>query len=517
MIGEMVDSFVSVFSPARAAQRAHARQIFRKISQRAYEAARVDRTTSAWTTNSTSADRALYGEAERVRNRVRDLVRNDCYARGALDAIVHNVVGCGIVPKPALEDFDRSAQILDKWNVWCESADVTTRLHFYEMQALTLRECIETGETLLNKVLLPTGALGEVPLALELIESERIATETDVFYGRQDKATGNQIRRGVEVDSAGKPVAYWLYPVNPNDLGYGYGQAERIDADRVLHLYRQERIGQTRGVSWLAPLVLRCRDLGMYMENELQASAVAACFSVAIKTVDSGASWAGLNTPDGEESTDGNSDRLERLQPGGVSHLFPNEDISVIDPSRPNSNADPWITLMLRSMAVGCGISYELISRDFSKTTYSSSRASSLEDQRRFQTLQKWLIWKLCQPVYRLWFRQAVLAKESGAPGFDMFPTLSEYIEAPEVWTKCNWRAPGWAWVDPLKEVQAAELEVKNGFRSRGDIIEAAGGDLRETFTELAEEQELADELGLTLGEPQEKVNEPQEGQPAAA
>jgi lambda family phage portal protein len=503
MIGELLDSAISVFAPAYAARRVQARRTYKNVSKRAYEAARMDRTTAPWVANSQSADRALYGEADRVRNRVRDLMRNNAYARGVRDALVANVVGCGIVPKPAIEDeTDRNANILAKWNEWCEVADITGRLHFYEMQALAVSELCDAGEMLVNKVLSgPDDELGGVPLALEMIESERIATETDVYPSRTSAASGNQVRRGIEVDRTGRPVAYWLYPTSPNDLGYSFTDAERIDGERIIHLFRQERIGQTRGISWLAPAVLRLRDLDMYLENELQASAVAACFSVVVKTVDSGASWGGLNTPDGEDSTDGNSDRYERVQPGVVSHLMPGEDISVVNPLRPNASADAFLATMLRSIAVASGLSYELVSRDYSRTNYSSSRASSLEDQRRFRPLQKFLIWRLCQPVYRLWFRQAVLAREAGYRGFEAFPSLTEYIQDPEGWTKCNWRAPGWDWVDPLKEVQAAALEVEQGFRSRGDIVESGGGDITEVFTELAEENELAESLDLQLGD----------------
>jgi lambda family phage portal protein len=162
---------------------------------------------------------------------------------------------------------------------------------------------------------------------------------------------------------------------------------------------------------------------------------------------------------------------------------------------------------MLRSISVATGLSYELVSRDYSRTNYSSSRASSLEDQRRFRPLQKFLIWRFCQPVYRLWFQQCCLAHDAGLPSFDMFPSFTEMVVDPDYWTRCNWRAPGWDWVDPMKEVQAAALEVKEGFRSRGDIVEASGGDLRETFVELAAENKLAEQLGLSLGDQQAAVN----------
>lgn len=482
-----------------------ARRVYQAQSKRAYEAARQDRTTSAWLANSQSADRALYGEAERVRNRVRDLVRNNSYARGALDAIVANVVGCGISPKPAIKDDQaRSDAILDKWNEWCERSDITGRLHFYEMQALVLREMVEAGEVILNKVMQPTDPLG-VPFALEMIESERIASETEVWAYKRNRANAeNQIRRGVEVErSTGRAVAYYLYRDHPNDLAGTVAEAERVPADNLLHIYRQERVGQTRGISWLAPAVLRLRDLEMYLENELQASAVAACFSVVVKTVDSGASWGGLETPSGGDSTDSNGDRFERLQPGMVSHLMPNEDIQVVNPMRPNASADAFLATMLRSISVATGLSYELVSRDYSRTNYSSNRASALEDQRRFRPLQKMLIWKLCQPVYRAWFAQCCLAADAGMDGYEAFPSFTEYLADPGYWTKCTWRPPGWAWVDPLKEVNAAVVAINNQLRSRQDVIEEGnGGDVREVFRELAQEEALAEELDIELGDP---------------
>lgn len=504
MIGELVDSFVSVFSPRRAFDRARARQAYNVVSKRAYEAARVDRTTTAWNAQNQSADRALMGEAERVRDRARDLVRNNAYARGALDAIVSNVVGCGIVPKPATDSATDNDLIQEAWNRWCEVADVTGRLHFYEMQALACREMVESGEAIVHYV----SDLDETrpcPFALEMIESERISTESDVYKRQRE---GNQVRRGVELDATGKPVAYWLWNASPNGFFYEQAAPERREARDYLHIYRQERIGQTRGVSWLAPAVLWLKDLGMYVENELQASAVASCFGVVVKTIDGGDSFGGMATPTDGETTDTDGNRLERIQPGLVTHLMPGEDIECINPGRPNAAADPWISLILRSIAVAMGISYELVSRDYSRTNYSSNRASALEDRRRFKPMQKFLVWHLCQPVYREFFASCVLARVKG------FPDETEFLSNQAYWLKCNWRTPGWEWVDPLKEIQAAALAVKEKFTSRGDVIESAGDDLRETWKELAAENKLAEELDLdltpelTLIEANSKINE---------
>jgi lambda family phage portal protein len=491
MIGEWFDSMVSIFAPATAARMAHARTIYKATSQRSYDAARQDRSNSSWVTSNKSADAALLGQGERVRDRARDLIRNNAYARGALDAIVANVVGCGIIPRPALDDDEQNRKISAAWDQWCEHADSTGRLHFTEIQSLACREMVESGECLVHYVS-DNDPFRVCPLALELIESERISSERDSAMLIKRARTGNEIRRGVELDSSGKAVGYWLYPTSPNGIYSIITQAERLDARDALHLFRLERIGQTRGVSWLAPAILWLRDLGIYVENELQASAVASCFSVVIKTVDGGESWGGLAGESGAENNDTNGNRFERLEPAQVAHLMPGEDIEIVNPSRPNGNADPWIALILRSIAVAMGISYELVSRDYSRTNYSSNRASALEDRRRFRPMQNFLIWHLCQPVYKEFFASCVMNNVDG------FPSMAEFVDDPRKWLKCNWRTPGWEWVDPLKEVQAATMAVEELFMSHGDVIESSfGGDLRETWGELEKEEELRKKLKL--------------------
>lgn len=499
MLGELIDKAVAVFAPATAARRAYARGVYRRVSKRAYDAAKRDRTNSSWRTSNQSADRALSGEADVVRQRARDLIRNNAYARGALDAIVANVIGCGITPRPALEDDARNAAILKAWNKWCEESDVTGRLHFYEMQALALREMVESGECLMH-YMADDSPRRRSPFCLEMVEADRIASETDTFIRRGNQNSNNEIRRGVELDRKGKAVAYWLYPSHPDGTQYMYPSPERIEAEKLLHIYRQERIGQTRGVSWLAPAVMWLRDLGMYVDNELQASAVASCLTAVIKTVDGGASWGGLAASAGESSADTAGNRFEHFEPGQVAHLMPGEDIEIINPARPNANADAWISLILRSIAVAMGVSYELVSRDYSRTNYSSNRASALEDRRRFRPVQRFFIWHVCQPVYRQFFEWGVQASEAGRPGFEAFPSTTEFIANQDEWLRCAWRPPGWEWVDPVKEANASKIEVENGFRSRGDVIESAGGDLREVFAELAQEKALAESLGLKFG-----------------
>ena len=508
MIGEVIDKMVGTLSPAWGAKRIHARRVFEQITQRTYDAAKQDRRTGSWHTSNQSADLSLLSNADLIRSRVRDLVRNNAYAAGILRTIVRNVVGNGIKPQAMVsigstrrrdtpdDKFNKAAELL--WNRWQKRADITGRMSFYEIQRLALREVHEAGEILIHFVRSEDRSR-PLPLALELIEADRLAGDA-VFPRNRNTETGNEIRRGVEINAAGEPVAYWLYPVHPNDLNTLATRPVRMDASEFIHLFKSDRVGQTRGISTFAPIVRWLKDLHFYLENELQSSAVASCFSVAIKTVDGGAGGGLVDTND-DDSTDTDGNQFEYIQPGMVARLLPGEDIEVINPIRQNSSSEAWINLMIRSMAVGVGLSFERLSRDYSKTNFSSNRASDLEDRREFRPEQDWLITHLCEPVWNRFITSAVLEGADGFPGEGAF--LGDF----DKWTTSSWQPPGWEWVDPQKEAKASEIALGSNLTTLKDELGKRGKDLRETLEQKAREKTMMDELGLT---PEPEADKPE-------
>jgi lambda family phage portal protein len=198
-------------------------------------------------------------------------------------------------------------------------------------------------------------------------------------------------------------------------------------------------------MSWL-------RDLGVYVDNEIQASAVAACFGVAVTTT--GKAGTGLMPSTDSESTDDNGNQFEYLEPAMVVRLQPGESVESINPGRPNSASEPWINLMLRGIAVGTGLSYEIVARDYSKTNYSSSRTSQLEDRRRFRRWQKYIVGHMCQPIWDRFNDQAATA------GVDQFPSMTEILDERKRATAVEWQTPAWEWVDPQSEQASADAAL---------------------------------------------------------
>ncbi|WP_417850167.1 phage portal protein [Thalassoglobus sp.] len=485
MIGRAIDSIVGVISPAAGARRAHAREVMRKVSQRSYDAARKDRRLSSWRTQNRSADLEMLADVDTVRARSRDLVRNNPYARGILRAQIRNIVCTGIVPQAQveLESEEQSdlfnEKVEDLFRRFNEEADITGRLTFYEMQQAIISERWEAGEILVRFVRVDDRA-SAIPLKLELIEADRLAGD-HLFPRGMNKETGNEVRRGIEIDSNGKPVAYWIYKTHPNDLNTRQLKAERYPADDFLPLFKPTRVGQTRGFPELGTVVTWIKGVDRYLATELEASEVASCFTVAIKTTGGGAD-GGLLPSSGGASEDTRGNSFEHIEPATVARLFPGEDISVINPSRNHSDSGEWIALMQRSIGVGTGLSYERLTRDYSKTSYSSNRAGDLEDRREFRIEQQWLIGHFCREV---WLRFMAAAVSSS---IDWMPDEMQFIAEFDKWTAHYWQPPGWEWVDPKKESDASSNSISSFQSTLRDEIAKKGGDWRGVLKQRAKE-----------------------------
>ena len=411
------------------------------------------------------------------------LVRDNAYAWGVVDTIVSSVVGTGIRTESATDNDELNIRRDAAFESWAQNCDVNESIDWHSFQSLAQREICEAGEVLVHFVT-DQNPRRRVPFALELIEADRLASDIDSMRVMAD---GSRIVRGIEIDALGKAIAYHVYPQHPDD-SVGRQTPVRIPAKEIKHLFRRERVGQSRGVTWFAPVVSWLRDLGIYLENEMVASAVSSCFTAAIK---SKSPVSLLNAAANQDAVDANSNTYDNIQPGSIMHLAPDEDIVFGSPGRPNSAAEPWINLILRGIAVGTGLSYETVSRDYSKTNYSSNRASQLEDRRRFRQWQQYLIHQLCEPVWQRFVEAASLAD------LQDFPTVSELLDDPKNASPAKHLATGWEWVDPVKEQKASEASINANQSTLRDELAKKGLNWKDIITQRAKELEALRDMGL--------------------
>lgn len=446
---------------------------------RHYMAASKSGPNKSWIPTSKTADNILAMDRTLIVARARDLVRNSSHVAGAIQKIVNNTVFTGIHPQAQIREkntgtlLSNQADLLEtQWEAWASVVD------YYGLQRLALRHLLVDGEVLaLMSIDDSLKESGVCPLRVELLEAEYL----DETQDRESIQGQNRIKGGIEFNSRGIPIAYYIRNQHPGDVGIYQADSRRISAEWVIHLYEPERASQSRGTSRLAPVVMEMRDFAEYQSSERIAARLAAAFGVFVESPYPEHQYTNPVMGDTESEL---SDAIPKyLESGRIDVLPPGMKISVAENKRPGSNYDAFSRTSLRGASAGTGLSYETFSNDYSTATYSSARAATLEERRGYRVLQSILNAKMNGPVWRAWCK---------------YLNASALYPVPES-VPVQWQSPGWPWVDPAKDAKAAELELSLGITTRRKLAAERGMDWDEIIQELAAEQAKIDELGLNI------------------
>ena len=456
-----------------------------------YDAAGTGRRLQTWVPTNDSANAILFQDAALLRSRSRDMARKNAYAANGIEAIVANTVGTGIKPQSKAMDADIRKTIQERWLEWTDEADSAGLTDFYGLQALICRAMVEGGECFVRlRVRRPEDGLS-VPLQLQTLEAEHLDASNN-----KPLANGNFIRGGIEFNGLGQRVAYHLYREHPGDAAL-FGTAKetvRVPAEEVLHIFKLQRPGQIRGEPWLGRVLLKLYELDQYDDAELVRKKTAAMFAGFITKNDPDTPFMGEGNPDDKGAAQAG------LEPGTLQLLEPGEDVKFSEPGDVGGSYEAFFRQQLRMIAVGLGITYEQLTSDLTGVNYSSIRAGLIEFRRRCTMLQhQVLVYQLCRPVWQRWLELAVL---SGAIPIN----LGDFQKNRRAYLAAKWIPQGWDWVDPLKDQQAEQLAVRNGFKSRSEVVSELGYDAEEIDAEIAADNERADSLGLILDSDPRKV-----------
>lgn len=469
-----IDRAIAYVAPARGAARAQARIAMGAML--AYEAARQGRRTDGWTTIGSSADSEITAAMALVRDRARDLVRNNPHAAKALAVNVSNKIGTGIMLQPDGRNARKNERIGLKWKRWIDECELSGRLDLYGVQSLSERSRSEAGESLVRFYSTATRYPGDPGFRLRVLEGDFIDSSKETPF-----ENGKVTRAGIEYDQ-GVPTAYWLYDAHPGDSGLiatrRLGQSTRVDAADVLHYFKPLRPGQTRGISDFAPVVLRLRALDDYDDAEVTRKRVAACLA-AFVTTPAGLPASSL-APVSTGSATGKAE--EEFRPGLISYLKPGEGVQVADP-KPSGDYADFMSVQLHAIAAGLGIPYELLTGDLSEVNYSSLRGG-LVQYRAMVEADQWQVTipQLCRPIWRRFLRE--LANEDAS--------IDE--ETPATYTP-----PRFGLLDPAKEVPSMIEAIQGGVMTWPETVRREGYDPNEQLAEIAAWQKRLDELGVVI------------------
>lgn len=459
---------------------------FRKrnaTSKRRYDGSAVGRLFADFMVSQKSADANIRHDLVTLRNRSRDLSRNNEYCKRYFRTLRQNVVGDrGVtlqVKALGLDgrlDMSGNDIIETAWKNWtkAENCTVTGTMTFRDCQNVFIESLARDGEVLLRKVRYNN----DHGFAIQFLEPDHLDEKKN-----ERLPNGNFIRMGVEMDRFRKPVAYHILTEHPGDIEYASAvrRTERVPADSIIHVYDPDRAEQTRGVPWTSVAISALQMLHGYREAELVAARTAAS-KMGFFTSPTGDGFA----PDDLEDS---VVPIMEAEPGTLHQLPQGVNFVPWDPAHPTSAFEAFERSILRGIASGLGISYHTLANDLTMTSYSSIRQGALEDRDFYRGLQRMMIEHFVMPIYAEWLNSAMTYGSVVIPlrRFDKFYDASSF------------QPRGFSWVDPQKEISAHVTALQNGLISMQDVQNNYGRDVEETFSQIARDKQMAEEFGLTL------------------
>ncbi|MBS7789267.1 phage portal protein [Roseococcus sp. SDR] len=438
---------------------------------RAYDAAKPSRATKSWRAPSTSARTEDAPALRTLRDRSRDLGRNNPWAKTALLKLPAHIVGTGVVPR-TVDGAERTRnRALSAWRGFAEECDAESDLGHEAQQALAIRTVVESGEAL---VLWDVDRRRAGGWATRVLEPDYL----DERFNEVSRNGSGRIIGGIELSARGERVAYHLFREHPGDMYpmlNRLSERVRVPAEFVDHIFHKVRPGQLRGIPWMAASMLGLRDMSDYIEAERWRKKITAALAAFVTTQGTPAT-SGLGAVRTETSATGEQRGIEKIAPGTIKRLLPGESVTFSSPPA-DQGLDAYLRWELYAICAGLGLPYAELTGDLSNANYSSMRAGKLEF---WNLLDAWQ-WLMVEPMLlkRAWRR---VQATSGVPGM-----------------ACEWGFPKRHWVDPVKDVTAEIRAIRAGLTSSPEAIGSRGYDWRRTLAEQAEYKAAADAAGLVL------------------
>ena len=463
-----------------------------------YDAAGRGRRMAGWTPPATGPNSAMNG-SQLLRDRAEDSVRNDWAAESTIQKWGTALIGIGITPRfKRITNTARRKQISDLFSRFAQEIDADGVANYYAQQTLVVRTWLASGECFVRMRSRFSDEGLTVPMQVQVLDPAMVPLlDADTWQGLP---TGNYIRSGVEFNKRGKRVAYWVYKQHPHDTMTVSAQANdyvRVAASEMAHIFEQKRPGQIRGVSSLATVLAKLREIGDYEDAVLVRQKLANLFVAFIKrslpsldpTDPMYGALTGMALEQGGaqvgDLSDVQSPPLMPMAPGLMQELEDGQDITFANPPEAGTNYSDYMRTSHLGSAAGAGLPYELYSGDIVNVSDRTLRVI-INEFRRFAEQRQWqiVIPMYCQRVIDWFTDAAVLA---GAINLAEADDVRRVEHAPH----------GWTYIHPVQDPQGKALEVTNGFRSRSSVITEKGDDPVEVDEERLADQQREEDLGI--------------------
>lgn len=501
-------------------------------------ASRMEKQIAGWQPPLQSADLDMLPDKDMLDARARDLGRNDGYVQGGAQIHKDSIVGAFYMlnSKPSWKVLGKDEawaeafqqEVEQKFTLWAESpqnwVDASRQNDFTSLIRLAVGVTVFGGEVLAT-VEWPKQQRREFNTAIQMIDPDRLSTPHTMQHDAN-------IRGGIKKDTYGAPISAFIRTRHPADYHFPYGRLgmeqwwkevpwrKPWGRAQVLYFREQKRVDQTRAVSDMAAGLREIAITRKFRDVTLQKAVLAATYAATIESelpaqavyeqlgAGSGSSSYGSGTVDYAneflEAVNEYVGASKNMLIDGVKipHLFPGTKLNFQNAGAPQGVGQEFEQSLLRYVAVSLGVSYEELSKDYTKTNYSSARAAMMNTWKFMQSRKRIIADAMANSIYRLWLEEAInkdMIETFPASEADKLYTNGHQNLMFDALAEADWIGAARGQIDELKETQAAVLRIKYGLSTHEDELARLGKDWRKTYAQLERERVERDARGIEL------------------
>lgn len=467
-MSERLDDLIGVVSPRAALERKQYRFAYDVLDSHRL---RRKRTSLTGTGNAQLTESVL----KSLRQIAQDMSRNNPLAVKLLAIERNGVVGPGVQIQARTDTPSLNEDLEALWREYMvdQPCDITGRWNFpkyLRTYYLSYRRDGDAGTVYGDDW-------------LQMVEGGQIGTPYGV---RQPESY--TIISGVAISkTTGRILGY--YVGTPQPAAYGMissTEYRKCGVDEFHYMGNSERSTQLRSAPALTPAIEWIDKLTDYMDAELVAARVQACFTVFIQRPDANPTAYTGGVHASGETDDGR--RVEKIAPGMIEYLNPGEQIAAAGMNRPGQMFDSTCRQYLSMIGGSLCLPLMLVTLDFQGATYMNARIAYQKAQEAWEGEQEEVVKPFCRRTWR-WFIDRMV-RERQLPASTL---KRDDLYRHEV--LCN----RWPYVDPYREAQADQLQLDNMTTTRKGICARQGTEWDEVLLELQRE---AEQIAAVRGEP---------------
>lgn len=308
--------------------------------------------------------------------------------------------------------------------------------------------------------------------SIQLIDGLSVANPTSGSTWSDAKAKGNKIDHGVEVDGAGKHVAFHvLTDKGDTDRVNAYhSKTGRLMAWMVYgHKYR---IGDTRGMPLFAVVLEELRKVSRYKDATLATAEENAKIAYSIEhdkdttgqtpftaAVRQAAGAGQATVPESQTTGDQLAIKLAMTTNKMAFNLPPG---ATIKSHRPEGtvNFGEFFNTNFDIICASLQISPEVALGKFN-SNYSASRAAIKMTEHKIKVDRSAFATAFYKPIFDFWLDTRVLTNKLNVPGY-LTALINKDFEMLEAFRTAEFNGANMPHVDPVKEVNAERLKLGN-------------------------------------------------------